>query len=388
MIDCAVEIDGRFVYAMRADGIIVATPTGSTAYALSAGGPILDPQVPAFALVPVAPHALTHRPIAIADTATIAHHASSAAATPALHCDGQAHFALAEGERVTVARAPHSRALPAPRGPRLFRDAAREAALERDAGARCAAAARAHAADAAMLRSLSIRNFVVVDALDLELDARLHGPDRRNRRGQVDPARRARPAARRPLRAAAAAAGRRARRARRRLRRRPTSPAVAAWLAEQDARPPTTARCCCAASLDAQGRSRAWINGRPATLAQLKELGERLVDLHGQHAHQSLDARRGAARARRCVRRLHGARARSGGRAGARGAPPSSKRDAAAQAAHGDGRRARIPRRAPARARGARRLRRRMGRRSTPAQSRLAHAADADRRGERRARRR
>ena len=72
MIDCAVEIDGRFVYAMRADGIIVATPTGSTAYALSAGGPILDPKVPAFALVPVAPHALTHRPIAIADTATIA----------------------------------------------------------------------------------------------------------------------------------------------------------------------------------------------------------------------------------------------------------------------------------------------------------------------------
>jgi NAD+ kinase len=107
MIECAVEIDGRFVYAMRADGIIVATPTGSTAYALSAGGPILDPHVPAFALVPVAPHALTYRPIAVADTATIAL-TLERGRDAALHCDGQAHFALAEGERVTVRRAPHA----------------------------------------------------------------------------------------------------------------------------------------------------------------------------------------------------------------------------------------------------------------------------------------
>ena len=107
MIDCAVEIDGRFVYAMRADGIIVATPTGSTAYALSAGGPILDPKVPAFALVPVAPHALTHRPVAIADTAMIALTLERGPGA-ALHCDGQAHFALLEGERVTVRRAQHA----------------------------------------------------------------------------------------------------------------------------------------------------------------------------------------------------------------------------------------------------------------------------------------
>jgi len=52
MIDSAVDIDGRFVYAMRSDGLIVATPTGSTAYALSAQGPIVDPQVPALLLVP------------------------------------------------------------------------------------------------------------------------------------------------------------------------------------------------------------------------------------------------------------------------------------------------------------------------------------------------
>ena len=53
---------------------------------------------------------------------------------------------------------------------------------------------------------------------------------------------------------------------------------------------PTTAPLLLRRTLDAQGRSRAWINGRPATLAQLKELGEQLVDLHGQHAHQSLAA--------------------------------------------------------------------------------------------------
>jgi NAD+ kinase len=107
MIECAVEIDGRFVYAMRADGVIVATPTGSTAYALSAGGPILDPQVPAFALVPVAPHALTYRPIAVADSARIAIRVERGR-DAALHCDGQSHFPLAEGERVVVTRAQHS----------------------------------------------------------------------------------------------------------------------------------------------------------------------------------------------------------------------------------------------------------------------------------------
>jgi NAD+ kinase len=106
LIEYAIEIDGRFVFAMRADGVIVATPTGSTAYALSAGGPIVAPEVPAFALVPVAPHALTHRPIAIPDTATIAitiQHGRDAS----VHCDGQAHFELAEGDRVVLRRAAH-----------------------------------------------------------------------------------------------------------------------------------------------------------------------------------------------------------------------------------------------------------------------------------------
>ena len=67
------------------------------------------------------------------------------------------------------------------------------------------------------------------------------------------------------------------------------APGVAAWLAEQGIAA-DDGDVLLRRTLDAQGRSRAWINGRPATLAQLKDIGERLVDLHGQHAHQSLAA--------------------------------------------------------------------------------------------------
>jgi len=119
MIECAVEIDGRFVYAMRADGIIVATPTGSTAYALSAGGPILAPEVPAFALVPVAPHALTHRPIAVPDGSRITI-AVNRGRDASVHCDGQAHFGLAEGDRVALVRAEHSARFLHPEGHDYF----------------------------------------------------------------------------------------------------------------------------------------------------------------------------------------------------------------------------------------------------------------------------
>ncbi|HEX9391615.1 MAG TPA: NAD(+) kinase [Usitatibacteraceae bacterium] len=65
MIEFAVEVDGEFIYSLRADGLIIATPTGSTAYALSSGGPILQPGLAAMALVPISPHTLSNRPIAI-----------------------------------------------------------------------------------------------------------------------------------------------------------------------------------------------------------------------------------------------------------------------------------------------------------------------------------
>jgi NAD+ kinase len=107
MVDLAVEIDGRFVYAMRADGLIIATPTGSTAYALSAQGPIVHPQVPAMLLVPVAPHALSNRPIAISDSAVIAVTVLKGK-DAVVHSDGQAHFPLNDGDRVTIRRASFS----------------------------------------------------------------------------------------------------------------------------------------------------------------------------------------------------------------------------------------------------------------------------------------
>src|SRR6266545_4838416 len=106
MIECAVTIDGRFVYAMRADGLIVATPTGSTAYALSAQGPIVDPIVAAILLVPVAPHAFTNRPIAVRDSVVIEIELLRGK-DAGLHCDGQANFPLSEGDRVVVRRAAH-----------------------------------------------------------------------------------------------------------------------------------------------------------------------------------------------------------------------------------------------------------------------------------------
>ena len=67
MVELRVEVDGHFVANQRADGLIIATPTGSTAYALSAGGPLLHPSIPGWVLVPIAPHTLSNRPIVLAD---------------------------------------------------------------------------------------------------------------------------------------------------------------------------------------------------------------------------------------------------------------------------------------------------------------------------------
>ena len=72
MVELRIEIDGEFVAQLRADGLIVGSPTGSTAYALSAGGPILHPEIAGWALVPIAPHDLSNRPIVVPDSGEVA----------------------------------------------------------------------------------------------------------------------------------------------------------------------------------------------------------------------------------------------------------------------------------------------------------------------------
>ena len=108
MIELDVSIDGRFVYSLRADGLIVSTPTGSTAYALSGGGPILDPALKAVVLVPICPHTLSNRPIVVSDNATIEVLVRGDDASQAqITCDGQVNFGLVAGDLVRISRKPH-----------------------------------------------------------------------------------------------------------------------------------------------------------------------------------------------------------------------------------------------------------------------------------------
>lgn len=104
LVDLEISLNDRFAYGFRADGVIVATPTGSTAYALSAGGPIMAPFVNAFTIVPIAPHALTNRPIVVADDSVI--RITVARAREALaSIDGHQVIPLAEGDSVEIKRA-------------------------------------------------------------------------------------------------------------------------------------------------------------------------------------------------------------------------------------------------------------------------------------------
>jgi NAD+ kinase len=103
LIEVEVHIDGEYVYALRADGLIVATPTGSTAYALSAQGPILQPGVAAFALVPLNPHVLSARPVSVSDRCTI-EIALLRAVDARAHFDGFALTDMAEGDRLVLRR--------------------------------------------------------------------------------------------------------------------------------------------------------------------------------------------------------------------------------------------------------------------------------------------
>jgi NAD+ kinase len=101
------HVEGSLVYTCRADGLIVATPTGSTAYSLAAGGPVVVPSTEAFVITPVSPHSLTHRPLVLSDKVTIRIQLSKDE-EGFLSIDGQVGFPISEGEVVECRRAAHT----------------------------------------------------------------------------------------------------------------------------------------------------------------------------------------------------------------------------------------------------------------------------------------
>lgn len=118
MIEFELRIDERFVETQRSDGIIISTPTGSTAYALSGGGPLVSPTLGAVLLVPICPHTLSNRPIVVNDTASI--DIRCCGRTPSsdvrITCDGQTTLPIQDGEHLHIERSDHPVRLIHPRG--------------------------------------------------------------------------------------------------------------------------------------------------------------------------------------------------------------------------------------------------------------------------------
>ncbi|MBI5278561.1 MAG: NAD kinase [Burkholderiales bacterium] len=115
MVELRVEVDGHFVANQRADGLIVASPTGSTAYALSSGGPMLHPANPGWVLVPIAPHTLSNRPVVLPDAAEVTIEVVSGRDASA-NFDMQSLASLLHGDRVTVCRSEHKARFLHPKG--------------------------------------------------------------------------------------------------------------------------------------------------------------------------------------------------------------------------------------------------------------------------------
>jgi NAD+ kinase len=107
IIELDVTVDGSFVSSFRADGLIVSSPTGSTAYNLAAGGPILHPTLPAMVLTPVCPHMLSNRPLVVGDEAKVQVRLKAARDVEVYAAfDGQQSFAFSDGDAVLVTGSP------------------------------------------------------------------------------------------------------------------------------------------------------------------------------------------------------------------------------------------------------------------------------------------
>ena len=130
MIDLDAYVDEQFVCAYKADGLIVSTPTGSTAYSLSAGGPIIFPSVPAICLTPICPHMLTNRPVLVPETSVVRIRCRGEDESVFLTIDGQIGEPLKKDDSV-VCRSSAIRAAP---GPPAAHDVLRRAAPETEVG--------------------------------------------------------------------------------------------------------------------------------------------------------------------------------------------------------------------------------------------------------------
>jgi NAD+ kinase len=106
--DFEVQVNGAFVSTYKADGLILATPTGSTAYSLAAGGPVLAPDVDAFIITPVSSHALTNRPLVVRDTAEIVVQVKSVQSKAYLSVDGQVGMPVHDGDRLVCRKSQHA----------------------------------------------------------------------------------------------------------------------------------------------------------------------------------------------------------------------------------------------------------------------------------------
>ena len=107
MIEYAIQIDGKEVAALKADGLIVSTPTGSTAYSLSAGGPIIHPQAPAILVTPICPHTLTFRPLIVSSASAVSISLLTGGEEVYLTLDGQRGGALVRNDVIEIRKAPH-----------------------------------------------------------------------------------------------------------------------------------------------------------------------------------------------------------------------------------------------------------------------------------------
>jgi NAD+ kinase len=107
LVEFDLYIDENFVFQYKADGVIIATPTGSTAYSLAAGGPVMMPSVEGFVVTPVCPHSLTHRPLVVTDKSQIELRIETGEEQAFLSIDGQVGLPVQQGDRVLCCRAAH-----------------------------------------------------------------------------------------------------------------------------------------------------------------------------------------------------------------------------------------------------------------------------------------